>query len=356
MALAVNLSLQRPGFSLQFDGELPTRGITALFGRSGSGKTTLLRCIAGLERSASRVVFNGEVWQDATQFVPTHRRGVGYVFQESSLFPHHDVRGNLQFALARASASQRRIGFEQAVTLLGLRELLDRRPALLSGGQRQRVAIARALLSSPRLLLMDEPLSSLDEASKAEILPHLERLHDLLSIPIVFVSHALPEVMRLADDLVLLEEGCVRANGPLQELLTRPDLPLAAAESGGAVLDGTIIEHDTTFHLSYVRVSGGTVVLSLQPLPIGQHVRVRVEARDVSLALQAPQSSSISNVFPACIVELHADADPAQMLVRLRVGEDLLLARITRRSAVQLGLAIGTALYVQIKSAALMSR
>src|SRR6185437_16184456 len=191
---------------------------------------TLLRCIAGLERSASRVAFNGEVWQDATQYVPTHRRGVGYVFQESSLFPHHDVRGNLQFALARAPASQRRIGFEQAVTLLGLRELLDRRPALLSGGQRQRVAIARALLSSPRLLLMDEPLSSLDEASKAEILPHLERLHDVLSIPIVFVSHALPEVMRLADDLVLLEEGCVRANGPLQELLTRPDLPLAAAE------------------------------------------------------------------------------------------------------------------------------
>ena len=355
MALALSVALSRPGFSLLVEAELPTRGVTALFGRSVCGKTTLLRCIAGLDRiAAARVSFNGEVWQDGGRFLPTHRRSVGYVFQEPSLFPHHDVRGNLQFGLARVPPAQRRIGFDEAVRLLGLEALLARRPEQLSGGQRQRVAMARALLASPQLLLMDEPLSSLDAASKAELLPRLERLHDTLSIPIIYVSHALGEVMRLADDLVLLEAGRVRACGPLQLLLTRTDLPLGYLEDGGTVIHGVIEAHDPTYHLSFVLIGGGRLALSQQDLPIGHHVRVRVDARDVSLALEPPQRTSITNILPATVLELCADGDPAQALVRLQVGEDLMLARVTRRSAVQLELAAGARLYVQIKSVALM--
>jgi len=354
MALELKVALQRGAFALQAECALPTRGVTALFGRSGSGKTTLLRCIAGLERLPARVCFDGELWQDARHFVPTHRRAVGFVFQESSLFPHHDVRGNLLYGLARRGAAERRVRLEEAVALLGLETLLARRPHELSGGQRQRVAIARALLASPRLLLMDEPLSSLDEQSKAEILPHLERLHAALAIPILYVSHSLSEVMRLADDLALLQSGSVRAVGPLAELLTRTDLPLGGDEHRGTVLAGVIESHDERYHLSYVRVSGGLIALSLQPLAPGTPVRVRVDARDVSVALVPPERSSISNVLPASVLDLSGEADAAQTLVRLRLGDELLLARITRRSAEQLALAPGVALYAQIKSVALM--
>lgn len=354
MALELSLSLRRGSFALQVDGRWPTSGVTALFGRSGTGKTTLLRCIAGLERLPARVVFDGTVWQDPTQFVPAHRRSIGYVFQEPSLFPHHDVRGNLEYGLRRCAPAARRITLEEAVSLLGLEALLAHRPQQLSGGQRQRVAIARALLTSPRLLLMDEPLSSLDEISKAEILPRLERLRDALDIPILYVSHSLGELMRLADELVLLEGGQVRAVGPLQSLLSRADLPLGGFDQAGTVLEGEIAAHDPQYHLSQVRVSGGMLVLALQALPPGHRVRVRIDARDVSLALQPPQHSSISNILPGTVLDLRSEHDPAQMLVRVQVGTDVLLARVTRRSAVQLGIAEGMAVYAQIKSVALM--
>ncbi len=356
MALELSLSLTRGSFSLQVDGRWPARGVTALFGRSGTGKTTLLRCIAGLERLPARVVFNDTVWQDATQFVPAHRRSIGYVFQEPSLFPHYDVRGNLEYGLRRRAPEARRVSLDEAVSLLGLETLLSHRPPQLSGGQRQRVAIARALLASPRLLLMDEPLSSLDEISKDEILPRLERLRDALDIPILYVSHALGEVMRLADELVLLEAGRVRAAGPLQSLLTRADLPLGGFDQAGSVLEGAVAEHDPQYHLSYVLVSGGRLALSLQALPPGHRVRVRIDARDVSLALQPSQQSSISNVLPGTVLDLRTEVDPAQMLVRVKVGADVLLARVTRRSAVQLGITEGMGVYVQIKSVALMDK
>lgn len=354
MALDLSLSLTRGSFSLQVEGCWPTSGVTALFGRSGTGKTTLLRCIAGLERLPARVVFDGTVWQDATQFVPPHLRSIGYVFQEPSLFPHHDVRGNLEYGLRRRAPAARRVPFDEAVALLGLEALLAHRPQQLSGGQRQRVAIARALLASPRLLLMDEPLSSLDEISKAEILPRLERLRDALDIPILYVSHSLGELMRLADEFVLLEGGRVYAAGPLQSLLNRADLPLGDFDQAGTVLEGEIAAHDPQYHLSHVRVSGGGLMLSLQALPPGHRVRVRIDARDVSLALQPPQQSSISNILPGTVLDLRSETDPAQMLVRVRVGSDVLLARVTRRSAVQLGIAEGMAVYAQIKSVALM--
>jgi molybdate transport system ATP-binding protein len=326
-----------------------------LFGRSGSGKTTVLRCIAGLERVAhASVRFNGEVWQDERQFLPTHQRPLGYVFQESSLFAHLDVRGNLEYGLRRVPAAQRRIGFDQAVRYMGLESLLTHRADQLSGGQRQRVAIARALLTSPQLLLMDEPLSSLDLVSRAEILPHLERLHDELSIPIVYVSHEIGEVMRIADHIALLEAGHIRAFGSIHEMLTRPDLPLAHLEEAGSIFDGLIAEHDPHYHLSYVGIAAGRLAISLRAAPIGQPVRVRIDARDVSLALEPPRHTSITNILPGRVMDVTEDRDPAQCLVRIDVGGRPLLARITQRSVAQLAIAPGLALYAQVKSVALM--
>jgi len=355
VTLALRVALALPTFALDVTCDIPTQGITGLFGRSGSGKTTLLRCIAGLERTArAQIEFNGELWQDAGRFLPTHRRAVGYVFQESSLFPHLDVRGNLEFGLRRVPAPQRRLGFDEAVALLDLSALLRHRAPRLSGGERQRVAIARALLTSPQLLLMDEPLSNLDQSSKAEILPHLERLRDSLAIPIIYVSHALGEVMRLADHLVLLEAGRVRAAGPLQQLLARSDLPLGHFEDSGCVFDAVIEEHDPSYHLTYVRIGAGRLAVSLKQAPIGHRVRVRIDARDVSLALKPPELTSIINILPAKVLAVSDDRDPAQTLVRLELATEPLLARITRRSAVQLGIAPGMLLYAQVKSVALM--
>jgi molybdate transport system ATP-binding protein len=355
VSLALAISWSRPDFQLDIDCQFPGQGITALFGRSGSGKTTVLRCIAGLERAArASVRFNGEVWQDERRFVPTHRRPLGYVFQESSLFAHLDVRGNLEYGLQRVAATQRRIGFDQAVQFMGLESLLAHRAEQLSGGQRQRVAIARALLASPQLLLMDEPLSSLDLASRADILPHLERLHDEWSIPIVYVSHEIGEVMRIADHIALLDAGSVRAVGPIHELLTRPDLPLAHLEEAGSVFEGVIVEHDPHYHLSYVGISGGRLAISLRAEPVGRRVRVRIDARDVSLALKPPELSSITNILPGRVIDVTNDRDPAQRLVRIDVGGRSLLARVTHRSVAQLALASGVALYAQVKSVALM--
>lgn len=355
MSLALDIAWSRPDFRLTVDCEFPDSGITALFGRSGSGKTTLLRCIAGLERAPRATVrFNADVWQDHHRFVPPHRRPLGYVFQESSLFSHLDARANLEYGLQRVPAARRRIGFDQAVQFMGLESLLAHRAGELSGGQRQRVAIARALLTSPQLLLMDEPLSNLDLASRAEILPHLERLHDELSIPIIYVSHEIGEVMRIADHIALLEAGGMRAFGPIDDLLTRPDLPLAHLEEAGSIFEGVIAQHDAQYHLSYVGIAAGRLAIALRDAPLGQRVRVRIDARDVSLALRPPEQSSITNILPGRVMDVTDDRDPAQRLVRIDVGGRPLLARITLRSVTQLAIAPGIMLYAQVKSVALM--
>jgi molybdate transport system ATP-binding protein len=355
VSLALDIAWARPEFKLTVKGEFPGSGITALFGRSGAGKTTLLRCIAGLERApGARVRFNEQVWQDDGRFVAAHLRPIGYVFQESSLFPHLDARGNLNYGLQRVSRAQRRIGFDQAVQLMGLEQLLAHRANELSGGQRQRVAIARALLTSPQLLLMDEPLSNLDLESRAEILPHLERLHDELSIPIVYVSHEISEVMRIADHIALLQAGRMLAFGSIHDLLTRPDLPLAHLESAGSIFEGIIEQHDAQYHLSFIAVAGARLAISLRDAPLGQRVRVRIDARDVSLALKPPEHSSITNILPGRVMDVTNDRDPAQRLVRIDVGGRPLLARVTWRSVAQLAIAPGMALYAQVKSVALM--
>ncbi len=343
-------------FSLAADLTLPGRGVTALFGHSGSGKTTLLRAIAGLERHPGAYLeVNGEVWQDGERFLPTHRRPLGYVFQEASLFPHLSVEANLDFGRKRLAATERRVDLAQAVELLGIGHLLARRPDKLSGGERQRVAIARALLASPRLLLMDEPLAALDSKRKAEILPYLTRLREELDIPVLYVTHSPDEVARLADHLVLLDNGQVAASGPLAETLARLDLPTAVSDDAGVVVEGLVVCHDAAYHLLALDFPGGRVQVAHGPESPGKRLRFQVRARDVSLSLSERDDSSILNRVPATVAAI-ADADtPAHVLVRLEAGGTPLLARITRRSRDQLQLQPGKNVWAQIKAVALLA-
>jgi len=355
-ALRAQFRLQRRGFELAADFEAPASGVTALFGPSGSGKTTLLRCIAGLEHAAQgRLDIDGECWQDEAQgvFLPVHRRRVGYMFQDARLLPHLTVRGNLEYGLARTPAGVRRIAFDQAVDWAGIGPLLERRTPGLSGGERSRVALARTLLTSPRLLLLDEPLAALDLAARAEILPYLERLNRELAIPMLYVSHTVDEVARLADFMVCLERGRVSASGPVQTLLTRLDLPLAHGDEAASVLDAVVAGLDREFHLAEIHFDGGRLQVADAGLAPGMPLRVQILARDVSLSLSAPQHTSILNILPARVVEIEADR-PAQALIKLAVGNAALLARITRKSVVQLGLQPGREVYAQVKSVALL--
>lgn len=344
-------------FCLQTELCLPGNGVTALFGHSGSGKTTLLRCVAGLERAPGAFLsVNGEVWQDHARgfFLPTHRRPLGYVFQEASLFPHLTVRRNLEYGQKRIPSAARKVSFDHAIGLLGIEHLLDRWPASLSGGERQRVAIARALLTSPRLLLLDEPLAALDLQRKQEILPFLERLHDELDIPMLYVSHSPDEVARLADHLVVLANGTVVADGPLQDTLARLDLPAVFADDAGVVLDTVIGAHDDLDGLSRLDFSGSSLFVARRPEAVGRRLRCRVHARDVSLTLERAEHTSILNILPATVVELADLECPAHVLVRLQTDGTPLLARITRRSSHALNLGPGLPLWAQIKAVALL--
>lgn len=343
-------------FTLDVDLALPARGTIGLFGPSGCGKTTLLRCLAGLQdNAAGRLVVDGASWQDDARGIrlPTHRRPLGYVFQEANLFAHLDVRRNLEYGMKRVPASDRRMTWDHVVELLGIGHLLARLPANLSGGERQRVGIARALLTSPRLLLLDEPLAALDHARKQEILPYLEHLRDEVALPIVYVSHSPDEMARLADHLVAMEGGRVVAHGPLVEMLGRIDLPIHLGEDTGAVLDGVVAERDAAWQLARVDIDGGALWVRDSGVPVGQRVRVRILARDVSIARERIDSS-IMNTLPATVVEQGADTHPALALVRLQVGRDILLARVTRRSAAHLALTEGAAMWAQIKAVALL--
>lgn len=342
-------------FALDAEIIAPPRGVTALFGPSGCGKTSVLRCLAGLNRIADGYcALDGEVWQDNARFTPTHRRPIGYVFQEASLFPHMSVRRNLLYG-ARRGATMREIGYDDVVDLFGLSALLDRSPRNLSGGERQRVALGRALLSQPRLLLMDEPLSALDAAAKDEILPYLERLHAQLALPVVYVTHDLREVERLADYLVLMEKGKVVAAGPRTVLQSDPALPFARSREAAVMLDAVVRAHDARYGLLELEVAGGRFLTPAPPAPIGERRRLRVTAGDVSLALAPPGPSSIVNILRARIL-LATTTGEAEMLVVLALGDGdgaRLLARVTRRSWETLGLAEGMSVYAQVKGVAL---
>lgn len=358
--LTLNARLDRGDFALDVQLALPGRGVTALFGPSGSGKTTCLRVLAGLEgRSVGSVVVGGQTWQDSARgvFLPTHRRSLGYVFQEASLFHHLTVEGNLRFGFDRTPPAQRRHDWRHGLELLGIGHLLQRRPHELSGGERQRVAIARALATSPQLLLMDEPLAALDAARKAEILPWLEQLHEALDVPVVYVTHSLDEVARLADHLVLLEQGRMLERGPVIELMSRTDLPLAHGDGASALIEAITCGLQNACGLCELRFDGGTLLLPqtrATPLPERTPVRMRIQARDVSLSLVQPEQTSVLNILPATVTDL-SDDGPGQVLVGLRMGEGTrLLSRISRLSCDRLGVAPGLPVYAQIKGVAMV--
>lgn len=355
------LKLKRADFTLDVDLLLPGRGFIALFGPSGCGKTSLLRSFAGLERAQpGQVRVGAAVWQDdaAGIWVPTHQRALGYVFQEASLFEHLSVRANIAYGQKRAIAARQAQpathALERAIDLLGIGHLLDRRPATLSGGERQRVAIARALAAQPRVLLMDEPLAALDAARKAEVLPYLETLQRSLDIPVLYVSHALDEVSRLATHLVLLDAGSVRASGSAEAMVARLDLPMAQGDAAATIVEGVLTDHDAAEHLSTVAFAGGDLLVgSSLARSLGQKLRVRVQARDVSLTLEHQHGTSILNILPVTVVETREDS-PGQWMVALDAGGARLLARITQRSALALGVEPGRALFAQVKGVALL--
>ncbi|HXE16378.1 MAG TPA: molybdenum ABC transporter ATP-binding protein [Stellaceae bacterium] len=337
----------------------PAAGIIALYGRSGSGKTTLVNAIAGLVRpDAGRIVIAGETLYSSAGRIdlPPQRRRVGYVFQEARLFPHFAVRGNLLYGARDGGGAVR---FDTVVSVLGLGELLDRRPGDLSGGEKQRVAIGRALLSEPRILLMDEPLASLDEARKAEILPFIERLNGEFHIPIVYVSHDMDENMRLADTLALMENGAIVAVGPVEDLTSRLDLrALTGRYDAGAVVRANVAGHDLNFGLSELAFPGGRLRVARLGLPLGTPVRARIRANDVAIAVARPEQISIRNILPARVIELAADPDNNEVVdVRMRIGagerSTILWSRVTSRACRELGLEPEKPVYALIKAVAL---
>lgn len=357
--LGLHASLALGDFRLTVARDFALSGITALFGASGSGKTTLLRTVAGLApRARGRVTFGDEVWQnDATgAFLAPHQRGVGYVFQDARLFPHLSVAGNLRFAERRAPAGNGGIRFDDVVAALELGPLLGRRVDVLSGGERQRIAIARTLLTRPRLLLMDEPLAALDVRRKAEILPHIERVAALFGIPVVYVTHSVEEVVRLAGRMIVMADGDVVAEGPVAEIYERLDLqPLTGRFEAGVVLAARVRDHDRAYTLTRLDVAGQDLVMPMIDLPAGSEVHVRIRARDVALATRRPGDISIRNILAGRIAEIVEEPDTAyaEVLVVLdgsKAGEGHLRARVTRRSVADLGLVPGSPVFALVKS------
>ena len=355
MSIEARFRIERTDFLLDVDLNLPVRGITGVFGPSGCGKTTLLRALAGLERCETGYLRIGDdLWQDHGHFVPTHHRALGYVFQEASLFTHLSVMQNLQYGLKRLDRNHHRVSLDAAIQLLGIAHLLERNANELSGGERQRVAIARALAVSPRLLLMDEPLAALDLARKHEIMPYLESLHEELDIPVLYVSHSPGEVARLADHLILLDNGQVISSGDTLETFSRIDLPLARDDKAAALIEATVVGHDDDYNLTYLDFPGGRFTVTRRELPTGHTVRLRVVARDVSLTLAHQKDTSILNIFPT-IVEEMVPQGSAQIMVKLSANGVPILARLTRKSAALLDLVPGKTVYAQVKSVALLS-
>jgi len=324
-------AIRKGDFSLNVDTEIPASGITGIFGESGSGKTTLLRCIAGLEKNDDQR--------------PVHKRRIGYVFQEPQLFAHLSVRKNIEYGLRRNPDAVN--SFDEVVSMLEIEGLLERLPSELSGGEAQRVSIARVLCQSPQIILMDEPLSALDERRRNEILPYLDRLHAASSVPIVYVSHNIDEICRLSDHLIVLDAGRIVTEGDLQETLIRTDVPQIGGRNAGAVIEATGSQYDSEFDLTAFRFSAGEILVP------GRHEskspRIRIAASDVSLSKEAAKSSSVLNILAATI-EFITQESTSTSLLRLRVGDDVILSRITRRSLQHLDLQVGDEVYAQIKS------
>ena len=372
MSLKISIQKQLGDFYLDVAFEAPASGVTAIFGPSGCGKTSLLRAIAGLASiDTGSISFQGEVWDQAEngtgkgkgegkskrkgQTRPVHQRGVGYVFQEPSLFSHLSVRANLEYGQKRQSGESEPAAITELAELLGIQHLFDRGVQELSGGEQQRVAIGRALLANPKILLMDEPLASLDAERKRELLPYLDRLHRNLGIPILYVSHALDEIVRLADHLVLMEQGAIIASGPIMEILQDSSLLEVAVDEPFTVLEGKVAVQESQHQLTEIRCKELSIRIPLmKDAEVGQMVRLKLAAKDISLNLEHAKSSSILNILEAEIVALERSANPAQNIVRLRAGEARLSALISQLSCEKLGLEKGLKVFAQIKAASLI--
>ncbi|MDX2290260.1 MAG: molybdenum ABC transporter ATP-binding protein [Hyphomicrobiaceae bacterium] len=357
MSLAVRLHHAFGPFRLDVAFSAP-HGITALFGRSGTGKTTIINAIAGLLRPASGRISLGDTLlfdSERRHFLPPHRRGIGTVFQEGRLFPHLSVRKNLVYAGRFLAHPPPPDDIDRVVDLLGIGHLMQRQPAALSGGEKQRVAIGRALLSQPRLLLMDEPLASLDEARKSEILPFLQRLRDEVAIPIVYVTHSVSEVARLATTIIALSDGRVARAGPAAEVLADPDLfPLMGRQEAGAIIPGRVVGHHDD-GLTEVAVSGGRLLMPRITAAPGTELRLRIRARDITLSLTPLTGISALNCLPVTIRKVGASDGPI-VDIAIRCGQDDLLVRLTRRSVGHLQLTPGTACFAILKAISFSQR
>lgn len=340
-----------PTFLLDTKLVISTTEVTAIFGASGSGKTSLLRCIAGLTiPHTAHISMNGDVWQDETIFVPTHQRRIGYVFQQPSLFSHLTVQDNLAYATKRAKGPT--FDTAQVVDLLDLAHLLSHKTDQLSGGEAQRVGIARALLNAPRLMMMDEPLAALDQVMKNEILPYLRRIPSEFNIPVLYVSHALDEVVRIADHMVLMGRGSVVAVGEINQVLTQPSPLLALAADASVAWNTSISSFDDKWGMAKAEIAGQTLWLPAHNHELGDQVRLRISARDVSLTLDEDHASSILNRLPVTVLGITATNDPATVVIQLGMENEALMARITAKSADLLDLKIGSRVWAQIKSVA----
>ena len=348
------IKIQLESFMLDANFSIPDRGITVVFGPSGSGKTTLLRAIAGLEKSDDGFLKIGDsVWQKGENFLPTHKRQIGYVFQDAALFDHLDVKGNLNFVVKRAIGLKEDF-IESIHNLLEIKTLLNRKTTQLSGGERQRVAIARALLTNPKILLLDEPLSALDLKRKNEILPYLDSIHNDLEIPILYVTHSQDEMSRLADHLLLIEDGNIIGSGPVNDMLTRFDMPLSHGGDAVSIIEAEVLKRDSEFNLMHLDFLGGQFIVPDNGFPVQTKVRIRVVARDVSLTKSKQVDTSILNIFPAMVQEIVNEGE-AQVMVRLQIKDTILLACITRKSSYKLRLEKGSEVFVQVKSVAILS-
>ena len=348
------INIQLEGFKLDAKFTIPDKGITVVFGPSGSGKTTLLRAIAGLEKSDTGFLKVGDsIWQSDHNFVPTHKRQIGYVFQDAALFDHLNVEGNLDYVIKRKTGLTEDF-IDSIYTLLDIKPLINRSTVQLSGGEKQRVAIARALLTNPKILLLDEPLSALDLKRKNEILPYLDSLHSQLEIPILYVTHSQDETSRLADHIMLIEDGKIIGNGPINEMLTRFDLPLSHSGDAISIFDARVMSRDTDFNLMHLEFKGGQFIVPDNKLPIESLVRIRVAARDVSITKKKQSDTSILNIFPAVVEEMVPEGN-AQMMVRLTLNGVTLLACLTRKSTTSLKLDQGLSVFIQVKSVAILS-
>ena len=348
------IKVQLESFMLDANFSIPDRGITVVFGPSGSGKTTLLRAIAGLEKSDKGFLKIGDsVWQKGEDLLATHKRQIGYVFQDAALFDHLDVKGNLNFVIKRAIGLKEDF-IESIHNLLEIKTLLNRKTTQLSGGERQRVAIARALLTNPKILLLDEPLSALDLKRKNEILPYLDSIHNDLEIPILYVTHSQDEMSRLADHLLLIEDGNIVGSGPVNDMLTRFDMPLSHGGDAVSIIEAEVLKRDSEFNLMHLDFLGGQFIVPDNGFPVQTKVRIRVVARDVSLTKSKQVDTSILNIFPAMVQEIVNEGE-AQVMVRLQIKETILLACITRKSSYKLRLEKGSEVFVQVKSVAILS-